>query len=371
MRRPENLVIAENEVPGWSAALDGRSVDISRANGMHMSVVVPDTAARVVLEVPPARALAGTSFPVLALALTLVAPARRRGGRGSWKPRRRVSRTRGRWIPGERPSGSGLPAEAREGARGRRGGRGSRPRRAGGGVRGGLVAPGDPASTPTIFSGTWRRGARFAHRRRAPILLLRERSGTVDRSRMAPAGRRRRSPAPPSPPGGAWPRRFEGASRHTPLPGVDPRGRCVIVAAGSRWARAMARSGTPPRDRSPRSSRGGSGARGSWCARRRRACFLALSPFGQGPRGAPRRTSLTGLRRRDTAVWSNVHPVSPSRPRSSPWTPLRAGDLPDRLPACAGRSPLGAALPLVGRTRRAHGSACRCGTLVNPYGWRL
>jgi len=76
-RRPENLVIAENDVPGWTATLDGREVPISRANGMHMSLVVPDGAAHeVVLTFSPPGLLAGVSISALALLLVVVRAVR-------------------------------------------------------------------------------------------------------------------------------------------------------------------------------------------------------------------------------------------------------------------------------------------------------
>jgi len=73
LRRPENLLIAENDVPGWTATLDGRTVPISRANGMHVSLLVPDTAPHeVVLAYSPPGLLAGAAISALALMLALV-----------------------------------------------------------------------------------------------------------------------------------------------------------------------------------------------------------------------------------------------------------------------------------------------------------
>ena len=73
MRRPENLIIGENEVPGWRATLDGKTVPISRANGMHMSLVVPDTAPHeVVLSYRPPGLITGLLLSALALALACV-----------------------------------------------------------------------------------------------------------------------------------------------------------------------------------------------------------------------------------------------------------------------------------------------------------
>jgi len=79
-RHPENLVIAENDVPGWTATLDGRRVELSRANGMHLSLVVPDTAAHeVILSYRPPGLLPGVGISVLALTLALVRGQRRDG----------------------------------------------------------------------------------------------------------------------------------------------------------------------------------------------------------------------------------------------------------------------------------------------------
>jgi len=85
------LVVAENDVPGWSARLDGRPARIWRADGMHMAIEVPDGAPHEIeLGYFPPGLASGASLSAASLAISAFAGAaasrRRRATRARARP---------------------------------------------------------------------------------------------------------------------------------------------------------------------------------------------------------------------------------------------------------------------------------------------
>jgi len=85
------LVVAENDVPGWSARLDGRPARIWRADGMHMAIEVPDGAPHEIeLGYFPPGLASGASLSAASLAISAFA------GAAASRVRRRATGARAR-----------------------------------------------------------------------------------------------------------------------------------------------------------------------------------------------------------------------------------------------------------------------------------
>jgi uncharacterized membrane protein YfhO len=72
------LVVAESWDPGWHARLDGRPAAVERADGLLLGVDVAAGDSRLELSYRPAGLLVGAALSLLALALLLLVPRRRR-----------------------------------------------------------------------------------------------------------------------------------------------------------------------------------------------------------------------------------------------------------------------------------------------------
>ena len=75
MRHPAVLVISEVWYPGWRASVDGREVDVLRANYATLGIAVPAGARHVEVMFDPASiriGVVGTSVGVVLMAAALV-----------------------------------------------------------------------------------------------------------------------------------------------------------------------------------------------------------------------------------------------------------------------------------------------------------